>query len=128
MANYSRLHGNNNLVQNVTLRNTPHPLDLTGRNATIDNVLIENQGWYGTLQYPAVFMRTVDSMVSNVELRHTGNVGLEHTLWKYDADHIYCECTHLLSHTVTHCRATATLARCSWASGAGWLQSPMRAG
>ena len=89
VANYTRVSGDNSIVRNVSHTNTPHPIHLYGSNVTVDNVLIENQGWYGTLRYQAMSLRTVDSVVSNVEIRHTGNVGLEHSLWKYDAEHVY---------------------------------------
>ena len=89
VANYTRVSGDNSIVRNVSHSNTPHPIHFSGTNVTVDNVLIENQGWYGTLQYQAMSLRTVDSTVSNVEIRYTGNVGLEHNLWLYDAEHVY---------------------------------------
>ena len=78
VANFTSFDGDNFVVANVTHTNTPHPMHLTGRNVTVENVLIENQGWYGTLRYVALDLRTVDSTVSNVEIRWTGNVGLQH--------------------------------------------------
>jgi hypothetical protein len=89
VANFTSFDGDNFVVANVTHTNTPHPMHLTGRNVTVENVLIENQGWYGTLRYVALDLRTVDSTVSNVEIRWTGNVGLQHSLWRYDAEHVY---------------------------------------
>ena len=90
-ANYTRLSGDNLRVRGVHVSHTPHPLHLYGRNVSVENLLVEDQGWYGTLQYPAVNMRTVESTVSNVEIRHVGNVGLQHSLWKWDAEHVFMQ-------------------------------------
>jgi hypothetical protein len=90
-ANYTRLSGDNLRLRAVRVSHTPHPLHLYGRNVSVENLLVEDQGWYGTLQYPAVNMRTVESTVSNVEIRHVGNVALQHTLWQWDADHVFMQ-------------------------------------
>ena len=100
-ASYTRFDGDNFRVQRVSVRHTPHPTFFYGRNVSVDNLLVEDQGWWGTLQYPAIDMRTVDSIVSNAEIRHVGNVGLTHHLWKYDADHVYF--TNASRMTVTGC-------------------------
>ena len=86
---YTEFAGDGFVVRNVSHSNTPHSMHLGGRNVSVSNVLIENQGWYGTLQFPALNLRTVESRVSDVEIRHFGNVGISHDLWKYDADVVY---------------------------------------
>ena len=40
VANYTRISGDNSIVQNVSHMNTPHPMHFYGVNVTVDNVLI----------------------------------------------------------------------------------------